>query len=1805
VAVAPQVRVRDAFGNPVGGASVTFAVTAGGGSVSPVTPVLTASDGTATATSWTLGPAAGVANNMLTATVAGGGVSGNPATFTASATPGAIASVELVAGDGQSATVGTAVAVAPQVLVTDAFGNPVQGASVTFQVVGGGGTVLPAAPVSTDVDGTATATSWTLGAAAGVNNNSVTATVAGAGITGNPVAFIASGLAGGPASVAVFAGDGQSAPVGTAVSTAPQVLVTDAFDNPVQGAAVTYSVSSGGGTVVPTTPILTDASGLAAAASWTLGPAVGASNNTLIATVQGSGIAGNPATLTASATSGVAASVQVSAGNNQSAGVSSSVAIAPAVLVTDPFGNPVEGASVTFAVTSGGGSVVPTTAVLTDASGLATVTSWTLGVTAGASNNTLTATVAGAGITGNPVAFVASASAGPAASAALVTGGAQVATAGTAVAVPPQVLVTDAFGNPVQGASVTFAVTAGGGTVSPTTAIVTSALGTATVTSWTLGTTAGPDNNTLTATVAGPGIANNPMTVTASAVADAPATISVVEGDAQSTTVNTTVTVAPKVLVADQYGNPVPALSVTFAVTAGGGSVAPTTPVSTAADGTAAVTSWTLGTTAGTGNNTLSATAAGAGIAGNPTTFTASAAAGTAVQLLVEAGDSQSALAGTAVLTPPAVKVVDAFGNGVSGISVTFSVTSGDGSATGLDQVTGGTGIAAVGSWTLGPSDGSNTLDATAAGVAGTITFTATGLVGSATAMQLEGGDGQTGTVGATLAVPYAVRVVDTNGNGVPDIPVGWSVTGGGGSIDATSNTDGSGVATAARVLGTTAGSQTATASVGGLAGSPVTFTATALAGTAASVAVDAGDNQSATVSTAVATPPRVIVRDQFGNAVAGASVTFAVTAGGGAVVPLTAVTTDASGLAAATSWTLGTSAGASNNTLGATVSGPGIGGNPVSFAASATAGAPASVALVTGDNQSATVGTSVATAPQVIVRDQYDNLVQGASVTFAVTGGGGSVVPTTAVSTAANGTASATSWTLGTAAGANNNTLTATVSGGGVTGNPVTFTASGLVGPAAILEIANGDGQNATVNTAVSTPPQARVTDQYGNPVAGHSVTFSVTGGGGAVVPTTAITTDASGLAAVTSWTLGQSAGTNNNTLNATAGGSVTTGNPTTFTASATAGAPASVQATTSTNQTATVNTAVSTAPQVLVRDQFNNPVPNASVTFAVTAGGGLVTGGSQTTNASGFATVTSWTLGTSAGTSNNTLTATVAALSPVVFTASATAGGPAKVTLDAGDNQSATVNNAVATSPRVLVQDAFDNPVQGASVTFAVTGGGGAVVPTTAISTSASGLAAVTSWTLGTSAGTSNNTLSATVTGINPVTFTASATAGAAASIAINAGEGLAATVNTAVATDPQVIVLDQFGNPVAGHSVTFQVLTGSGAVVPTTAVTTDAAGLATVTSWTLGTVAGTNNNTLRAQAAGAGITNNPVAFTASATAGAPKTVTLSAGNNQTATVNTTVTIAPRVMVVDTFTNPVPNASVTFAVTGGSGSVTGESQTTNGSGLATVGSWGLGTSAGTNNNTLSATVTGAGITGNPVTFTASATPGAAASIAQNAGINQTATIGTAVATDPQVVVRDAFSNVVPSVTVIFAVTSGGGSATGTSQVTNASGLATVTSWNLSNTTSMSATGTYPNTLSATVQGTAISTSFTGSARYSWATHVNPIWIASPSCTSCHAGTSGGTSGLSLGGSAAQNYAQLFNVTLTCDDPANDLDGASYRRVSNSTGTTGRDRSFLWRFMIANPTDQISTCGPHATKASAANTTIIEAWVRNGAPQN
>ena len=100
----------------------------------------------------------------------GGGAADNPGPTgsTPPVTAGPAAALSVAAGDGQDAEPASAVAIAPAVLVRDAAGRPVPGATVSFTVDSGGGVVTGNAATSGS-DGIARVGAWTMGPAEGRN----------------------------------------------------------------------------------------------------------------------------------------------------------------------------------------------------------------------------------------------------------------------------------------------------------------------------------------------------------------------------------------------------------------------------------------------------------------------------------------------------------------------------------------------------------------------------------------------------------------------------------------------------------------------------------------------------------------------------------------------------------------------------------------------------------------------------------------------------------------------------------------------------------------------------------------------------------------------------------------------------------------------------------------------------------------------------------------------------------------------------------------------------------------------------------------------------------------------------------------------------------------------------------------------------------------------------------------------------------------------------------------------------------------------------------------------------------------------------------------------------------------------------------------------------------------------------------------------------------------------------------------------------------------------------------------------------
>jgi hypothetical protein len=151
--------------------------------------------------------------------------------------------------------------------------------------------------------------------------------------------------------------------------------------------------------------------------------------------------------------------------------------------------------------------------------------------------------------------------------------------------------------------------------------------------------------------------------------------------------------------------------------------------------------------------------------------------------------------------------------------------------------------------------------------------------------------------------------------------------------------------------------------------------------------------------------------------------------------------------------------------------------------------------------------------------------------------------------------------------------------------------------------------------------------------------------------------------------------------------------------------------------------------------------------------------------------------------------------------------------------------------TALTAFITDKFGDPVPGVLVRFTAPTGNGRLEPIA--QTTGPGGHAQASWTLPTSSG--RYAAFATASGLDSVSFIAQAVPAAPATLTLVAGDTQAAAAAATVDSAIVVLVLDGYGNPVAGASVSFTAQRGSGSVIPTS-VRSDSTGRAG-TVWTLG--------------------------------------------------------------------------------------------------------------------------------------------------------------------------------------------------------------------------------------------------------------------------------------------------------------------------------------------------------------------------------
>ena len=209
---------------------------------------------------------------------------------------------------------------------------------------------------------------------------------------------------------------------------------------------------------------------------------------------------------------------------------------------------------------------------------------------------------------------------------------------------------------------------------------------------------------------------------------------------------------------------------------------------------------------------------------------------------------------------------------------------------------------------------------------------------------------------------------------------------------------------------------------------------------------------------------------------------------------------------------------------------------------------------------------------------------------------------------------------------------------------------------PAGQLVLTSGNNQSVAAGAQAGAPLIVQVRDAAGNPYTlGYQVDFAVTSGpsGTAVAPLTGMT-DNQGYAQ-TILTAGATAGP----VQVTATGLNLSGSPVQFAATITGGGvpgpAATVVIISGNNQSAPNGTALANPLVVEVRDAVGIPVPGVTVTWSPAQGSAAPTSG--VTDAAGR-TQTAWTVGT--GQASQSITASVVALTPVVFSATATFATP-----------------------------------------------------------------------------------------------------------------------------------------------------------------------------------------------------------------------------------------------------------------------------------------------------------------------------------------------------------------------------------------------------------------------------------------------------------------------------------------------------------------------------------------------------------------
>lgn len=401
----------------------------------------------------------------------------------------------------------------------------------------------------------------------------------------------------------------------------------------------------------------------------------------------------------------------------------------------------------------------------------------------------------------------------------------------------------------------------------------------------------------------------------------------------------------------------------------------------------------------------------------------------TAAAITPVAGASQRANAGSLLPQAVVVRVTSRRNRPVDGVLVTFKLADGQGSVDPPSAVTDADGRART-VWTLGDLPGRQTLLASVERVDSALAIVAEADPVAANTHLTALVDKASGEAGKQMDDTVAVRISDSTGRALADVPVTWVALDGGHATPIEPRSDSLGQAHALWTLGPRTGSQRLRAQVGSGHGKsavpPVTIHATALAGDAVGVVVLSGDDQRGVAGSRLSKPLVVKVVDASGNGVADTELELAPSAGS---IPDTVVHTDSNGVARVR-WTLGHAAG--EHTMAVHLDGV---EKLLKMTATARPAAAANLSFDDAPGESKSNRAGKLKHLIALVTDAYGNPVPDAKVSFTTRSG--RVTPSRAV-TDSHGRV-AVLWTRGTQPG--EQSLIGSVHGSDVRG---TFTSNG-----------------------------------------------------------------------------------------------------------------------------------------------------------------------------------------------------------------------------------------------------------------------------------------------------------------------------------------------------------------------------------------------------------------------------------------------------------------------------------------------------------------------------------------------------------------------------------------------------------------------------------------------------------------------------------------------------------------------------------------------------------------------------------------